>query len=144
MARLLYSLPVRGIRDLLLLRQRTRQIAGLLGFDSPAQGRIAAQAFALACPPDRPRSRCTVAFAVSRSMLIVRVSAPPTPQTLVSGAGQATTFALPITGPKLAGEDIGWAMRELAKITPLDVLAELQRLNADVLGAGAASSVAVA
>ena len=50
MARLLYSLPVRGIRDLLLLRQRTRQIAGLLGFDLPAQGRIAAQAFALACP----------------------------------------------------------------------------------------------
>jgi hypothetical protein len=144
MARLLYSLPVRGIRDLLLLRQRTRQIAGLLGFDSPAQARIAAQAFALACPPDRPRSKCTVAFALSRSLLIVRISAPSTPQALAHGAGQATAFALPSTGPKLAGEDIGWAMRELANITPLDALAELQRLNADVLGTTAASSAAVA
>jgi hypothetical protein len=144
MARLLYSLPVRGIRDLLLLRQRTRQIAGLLGFDSPAQARIAAQAFALACPADRPRSRCTLAFTLSRSMLIVRVAAPATPQTLAQGRGQAIAFALPGTGPKLAGEDIGWAMHELARITPLDALAELHRLNADVLGTSMPSTPAVA
>jgi hypothetical protein len=144
MARLLYSLPVRGVRDLLLLRQRTRQIAGLLGFDLPAQGRIAAQTFALACPANRARARCTVAFALSRSMLIVRVTAPRGPQTLAYGAGQATAFALPSAGPRLAGEDIGWAMRQLANITPLDALGELQRLNADVLGTSIASTTAVA
>jgi hypothetical protein len=140
MARLLYTLPVRGIRDLLLLRQRTRQIAGLLGFDSPAQARVTAQAFALACPPDRPFSRCNITFALSRSMLIVRVTGPRAPRALAQGAGQALAFALPSTGPKLAGEDIGWAMRELAKITPLDAIAELQRLNGDVLGAPARSA----
>lgn len=144
MARLLYTVPVRGIRDLLLLRQRTRQLAGLLGFDSPSQARIAAQTFALACPADRPRSRSTIAFAVSRSMFVVRVSAPAMAQTLPSGAGRAIAFALPTTGPKLLGEDIGWAMRELAKITPLDALGELKRLNADVLGTSPASSAAVA
>jgi hypothetical protein len=73
-------------------------------------------------------------------MLIVRVSAPMPPQTLAHGRGQAIVFALPSTGPKLAGEDIGWAMRELAKITPLDALAELHRLNADVLGTPTVSS----
>jgi hypothetical protein len=77
-------------------------------------------------------------------MLVMRVVAPPTPQAFAQGAGQAIAFALPTTGPKLAGEDIGWAMRELAKIAPLDALAELHRLNADVLSTSAASSASVA
>src|SRR5438093_12557567 len=65
----LLSLLVRGKRDLILLRQRTRQIAALLGYSAQDQVCLAAAVFDLACQIHRRRGRTTWNFSLENRHL---------------------------------------------------------------------------
>jgi hypothetical protein len=65
----LLSLPVRGRRDILLARQRARQLAGLLGYDAATRLGVAAAAFEVAWGAYPARGRSTVVFQIEEGLL---------------------------------------------------------------------------
>src|SRR5271168_4958653 len=71
MSQALFSLPLRNKRDSMIARQRTRQLAGLLGYDIQEQARIAAGVFAVAWQILSLRSPVQLCFHLNNDMLQV-------------------------------------------------------------------------
>jgi hypothetical protein len=137
------TLPLRKKRDVLLARQRARQIAKLLGFDPREQACIAASAFAVASTARQHASGCAVSFQLQGDMLQVipvlgrrRTSGL---ERLLPQLPSATRSLLrlekplPANGPAVNPEDLSWLVEELARLMPLNVFDEIEQQNQELL-----------
>lgn len=122
----LLTLPLRCKRDLVVARQRAGQIAGLLGFERRELAGIAAAVFEIAGQVWRRTRRGRLTFQVSSRSLCVT-------------SDPVTTFSLAVPFPdgvtRLEASDVTFAVRELGDLTPLDLLAEMQQQNLELLRA---------
>jgi hypothetical protein len=121
---------LRGKRDLLRLRQRARQLARALGFAPADQALIAAAAFQLGCSASAQARRCRLTFHLREGKLQAVTS-----QDAPDLARVQLEWVLPGREPSLAPTDLPWAMRELERLTPLDLFEELRQQNLDLLQA---------
>jgi hypothetical protein len=153
----LLTMRVRTRRDVLKARQRARQIAALLGFDVHERTTIAALVFEVACNARGTQGR--IEFQLNRGLLRIfpagtrarssRKNRRP-PQTtwdvrgarrlvhkLREGASQTRVLRLDQRLPErtgtLAHDDLPWMVRQLAKLSPLDVFEEIRLQNQEVL-----------
>lgn len=149
----LLTLKIRSQRDVLMARQRARQVAGVLGYEPREQTFIAAAVFEIARSALRPGGRSTLTFHTDYRALHVRAarSEPPVRKGLsvqisrwlidrllcepgyAAGAVLRLEKPLPKQGPTLSGEDAAWAVQHLTEMTPFDVVAELQQQNREML-----------
>lgn len=116
-------LPVRRKRDVLIARQRTRQVAALLGYEPPEQVLLAAAVFELARQVRRAR-RARLRVEAVRGIL--RIS---------GGPGLRLERPLPPKALGMTLEDTAWAVQQLDELDPLDVFDEMCRLNGELLEA---------
>lgn len=123
MNQLLLDLPLGRKRDLLLARQRARQIVGLLGFDREKQASISATVFEIAsqvCGKKGANLRFQLGgnglqvLALPRSALRLDIPLPP-------------------ASAKMERADLAWAVVALHENTPLDVLEEVRLQNQELL-----------
>ncbi len=121
MNQLLLDLPLTRTRDMLLARQRGRQIAGLLGFPPEQQTRIAAAVFEIAVTT---KHEASLRFQMTDR--VFQVVAVPV-------AALRLEVELPATADKLDRADVTWAVEELDRTTPFDVREELRFLNQELL-----------
>jgi hypothetical protein len=121
MAITIYSIRVRTKLDRLIVRQRVRQIAGLLGYESSARFAIAAAVFEILC---QHRAPCRVRIRQKGDTLRIIVGNRPAPARL--------SFALPEM-PSAAAEDVAWIIREVESVTPINVFEETRLHNREYL-----------
>jgi hypothetical protein len=114
---------VRSGRDLVRVRQRVRQIAGLLGLDSGDQARIAATVFEMTWQTWRLRKRAVLRFQIEGETLQARVLGSP----------YRLEQPLPEHGSSLAGDDWPWVVDQLRQHTPLNLLEEIHLQNQELL-----------
>src|SRR5262249_42106008 len=124
MKQFLLSLPVHGKKDLVLVRQRTRQLAALLGYGTQDQALLAAGVFDLACQMNRRHLRATWQFVVEDGYLRICPA---------DGTARAHIEKRLPENTGLSDEDIVWVAGEMCRLAPLDVFGELQRLNQEFL-----------
>jgi hypothetical protein len=110
-------------RDLVRLRQRVRQIAGLLGLDPSDQARVAATVFEMAWQTWRLRKRAVLRFQIEGEKLEARVVGSP----------YRLEQRLPADGPRLAPDDWSWVIEQLKQRTPLNLLEEIHLQNQEFL-----------
>lgn len=132
MKQILFTHSVNGKRDLVLVRQRARQIGALLGFSAQDQAGLAAGVFALACQVYRRRGRTTWNFSVENRRFRI---GPQTDNAWLPGVGSVGIAKLLPEQAAMSGPDIGWVARELSRLGPVDVFGEMQKLNQELLGA---------
>jgi hypothetical protein len=132
---LLLTVRLRRNRDLLLVRQRARQIARILGFEAADQGQIAAAVFHLAWHAFHHLQQPDLLFRIAGTVLYV------VPECRRLGPGETLDGCLrlerplPKTAESLAAEDAAWALHELLRLTPPNVFDEVQQQNQDLLQA---------
>jgi hypothetical protein len=119
------TLPLRGKRDLLMARQRARQIARALGFDLGEQTSFAAAVFDLAETLFCRGGQRALHFAVAKGVL--RVLSGCTGPALLEKP-------LPEGTPALAAEDLAWIAHQLTRLTPLNLFEEFRQQNQELLG----------
>jgi hypothetical protein len=119
------TLRLRSKRDVLIARQRARQVAGLLGYDRPQQVQIAAATFDLAAAFLRQKGRGVLRFHASAGSL--RVCTEPVMLRLER--------PLPAGVLDMASGDVAWAAGTLDDLTPLDVYEEMVQLNRELVQA---------
>jgi hypothetical protein len=120
------TLSLRRKRDVLIARQRTRQIAGLLGYDGRQQVQIAAAVFDLGVAFLRQRGRGVLRFhadggsfrVATEPVIVLRLERPLPPGVLDMASG-----------------DVAWAAGALDDLTPLSVYEEMVQLNRELLQA---------
>jgi len=125
MNQLLFECPLRRKRDLFLARQRARQIASLLNYDRERQARIAAAVFEVAgqvCG----KSDARVRFQISGDSLHVSV---------LPRSALFLVLPLPADEGKCDRTDLAWAVQELDRFTPLNVVEEARQQNQELLRA---------
>ena len=126
----LHTLALRGKRDVVLARQRARQIAGLLGFSTSEQTCIAAVVFEIACTAYQAGGRSALHFRADDGVFrVVPVCARS------AGAALWLEKPLPADGPALAHDDLEWAVRELARFSRLKLFEEIRQQNQELLHA---------
>jgi hypothetical protein len=131
----LLNQALRRKRDLLRLRQRARQLARALGYAARDQALIAASVFQLGCWALEQGHRCQITFRVADGQLL----AVPVPGKVASSHdaadpnGVQLEWSLPRRDSGLTPVDVVWAMRELERLTPLDLFEEVRQQNADFL-----------
>jgi hypothetical protein len=123
MATLRIRFKVRSGRDLVRVRQRVRQIAGLLGLDPNDQSRIAATVFEMAWETWRIRGRALLRFQIDAERIRARVVGGP----------YRLEHLLPEQASRLAEEDWPWAIDQLNQLTPLNPLEEIHLQNQELL-----------
>jgi hypothetical protein len=125
---MLLNLPLRSRRDLLLIRQRARQIAALLQFEAEDRMCIAAGAFAVAARALRRYGPGRICVQVDKGALHVF----PKAQRL----GDSTlrlVKPLPMTGSRLAVEDMAWLLEQLNRHADRRVFDEIEQQNQEML-----------
>lgn len=128
----LFQVAIVRKRHLLLVRQRARQIARLLGLPPAGQALFAASTFELAFQA-LEYGRATIRFTVQAGRLIVEAIGPGAPATIgrhelsLGGAGQA-----------LASEDVAWTIRRVAQMASFEPFEEIRLQNREALAAWAA------
>jgi len=126
----LYSLRVRCKRDIVVARQRARQIAGLLGFAGHEQTCIAAAVFEIARSAYEVNGAGSLCFDVDEQVFRVCVDSAR-----LSGRGLRLEKPLPSESPALAREDLEWAVRELARFSRFNLFEEIRQQNQELLHA---------
>jgi hypothetical protein len=126
--------------DVLRARQRTRQIAGLLGYAPEQQATLAATVFYLAHQLLVEGGVATLEFAVNDAVFLVQptCSAGRHPELLTLRPPASTLKLqqpLPPRNDALPAVDLAWLARELNQRTPLELFAEIQRQNQELLAA---------
>jgi hypothetical protein len=137
------TLPLRNKRDVLLARQRARQIAKLLGFDPREQACIAAGAFAIARTGMQHAGRRALTFQLEGNLLQIvpvlgrrrHAGLERLLRRLASGTSSELRLEkpLPAQGAAVDRAELAWVVEELAGLTPLDVFAEIERQNQELL-----------
>jgi hypothetical protein len=128
-----WTFPLREKRDVLIVRQRARQIAHLLHFSPLDQACIAAGVFMIADQARRVFSVSEICFGLEDGQLTV--FARPTSESLSKADGPLSKLAkpLPAEAQKQAPEDLGWLIARISDQTPRDLYGELLRQNQEVL-----------
>jgi hypothetical protein len=121
-------MPVRSKRDLLAVRQRTRQLVSLLGFAATEQASIPSAVFDLAWQALCQHGQTRVSIAVEEGKLVIIHDAGVTPSPPVR-----LERALPQRTDAPAADDLLWLVQQLGQRTPLIVFEELARMNQDLL-----------
>ncbi len=121
------QIEVRRPRDLLLARRQARQVARLLGFELREQACVAALVFELARQELSQAGQLTLRFAVAQERLLVFPA-------FTEGAARVEK-PLPRREPAVAHEDLSWVVRELERLSPLDLFEEVQAQNQELLRA---------
>jgi hypothetical protein len=132
---LLLTVRLRRNRDLLLVRQRARQAARILGFEASEQGQIAAAVFHLAWHAFHHLQQPDLVFRIADSVLHVVPEDRRTALGETPGGCLRLERPLPKTAEALAAEDVAWALQELVRLTPPSVFDEVQQQNQDLLQA---------
>ena len=130
MAETLFRVAVGSKHDVVRARQRARQIAGMLGLAPLEQAAVAATVFYLA---DQARTSCvspTLRFAVEDGHLLV---APVEAAPGHAASSLCLRYPLPRRADALPAIDLAWIAGELDERTPLDLFAEMQRQNQELL-----------
>lgn len=127
MKQILLSLQVDGKKDLVLLRQRTRQLAALLGFPAEDQAILATVVFDRACRVYRKRRRTSWIFWVEDRQIRILPSVPLLPDVEIHKRLPEKSL--------LSSVDIQWVMQQICRLTPVDIFGEIQKLNQDMLQA---------
>jgi hypothetical protein len=130
MDKLLLALRLGSKRDVVEARQRARQVAGLLGFDSRDQAALAAGVFSLGCQAYRNRAGTSLLFQVQNRALRVFLGSR---NGAVNGLSQIE-MSLPDQS-FFAEEDIRWMVKELSRRPPPTVFEELEKVNQDLVQA---------
>ena len=136
MGQTLLSLPLRNKRDAMIARQRTRQLAGLLGFDAQEQASISANVFALAWQIVSLRSPVELFFRLEEEKLKVQVQARRKRSSDETSETARSVVCLERFLPgrsKVSVEDLGWAIDHLDQITPTQMYEEVYRINQELL-----------
>ncbi len=123
----LISLVLNDRRDLLGARQRSRQIAGLLGFGPPEQSLLAAEVFALLTQTETLPANGALHFRVAGRFLEIVVEQ--------AAVLRRFRFSVPLPPPAFAMDDLKWMAQELDARTPANLFEELRRLDAEFLQA---------
>lgn len=132
----LITLPLRNKRDTIIARQRARQIAGLLGFDTQQQAGIAAGVFAIAWQVLSMRSPIELSFHLDDGLLRVLARSRRRASDPDRTAAPTSVSCLEKSVPdraKLSFEDLVWAIDRLDEITPALMYEEVYRLNQELL-----------
>src|SRR5262245_18840270 len=125
------TLPVRSCRDLVHVRQRARQVAGLLRFEPHDVVAIAAGAFVVAERAKTILQHATVCFAVVDRHL--RVYARASKSQVLPSELIVLSRPLPHDDRQVAVADITWLIRQVQLLAPTSLRAELARQNLEVL-----------
>jgi hypothetical protein len=128
---------LRRKRDLLRLRQRTRQLARALGFAARDQALIAASVFHLGCCLLNERRHCRVAFHIRDEKLQAQSESgqSASPQDASEAERVRLEWPLPCRPTPLTQADLAWAMQQLERLTPLNLFDEVKQQNLDLLQA---------
>ena len=125
------TLPLRRPQDLLLARQRGRQIAGLLGFDFPERAEVATQVFELARQVFTLSQKCVLHIQLADDVLEIVAR---------SGSDVERAFPalqvrrnLPAQELRIAREDLVFLAGQLARHTPPDLMAEIGLHSQEIL-----------
>jgi hypothetical protein len=129
----LLVLKVRGKRDVVLARERARQVAGLLGFDAVEQACIAAAVFMIACQARERVGQAILQFQVEDGVFCVM----PVPRSPADSGTLPVPLrlekALPQRDGTVALDDLPFVIRQLALHGPQDLFREIQRQNDELL-----------
>lgn len=130
----LITIPVRSKRDLLLARQRARQIAALLHFEPADQACIAAGTFAVAHDALGRVGPCTLSIRLADQSLHVSAGAERPDETGESeNQGLRLVKPLPAMARAFAPEDLAWMLDQLTQHSPFRVFEEIHRQNQEML-----------
>jgi hypothetical protein len=133
----LLVLKLRSKRDVVLARERARQVAGLLGFDPVEQAGIAAAVFAIACQARLGTGSARLQFQVGEGILQVF------PVRQSAKGAEALPLRLRLEKPLPQGEravdlyDLPFVIHQLAMLAPPDLFKEIQRQNDELLAVAA-------
>jgi len=158
MSTLLLSLQLHRGRDVLQARQRTRQIAGLLGFEGLEQTAISALVLSVSLETLSRYGSARLLVAVDGGQLEIRCQAGdssklpfrkapspafvgPLPQFYPGMQAEVDperglrtlTFPLAEKSARVEMADLPWMVQELDRNTPLDPLEELSHWNQEML-----------
>jgi hypothetical protein len=131
-------LPLRRRRDVLLARQRARQVASLLGIDAREQTLLAAAVFEMGNHAVHQFGKAEIRFLLDGDHLQISTAA------VGSTAMWRTLWAeqdslvcirreLPPASLSVDREDLPWLLEELAKVTPAKLFDEVQQQNQELL-----------
>jgi len=126
---------VRCKRDVVLARDRARQVAGLLGFDPLEQACNGAAVFEIASQAREQSSPTALNFKVEGESFQVFPMPPHGPDNAGRPAGLRLEKVLPKKEPAVALEDVAWVVRQLAEQTPPSIFHEIKRQNQELLHA---------
>lgn len=108
------SMSIRRRHDILRVRQRSRQLARLLGVDLKTQLRVTACAFEIAWQLMHRRGHGQIRFELEGNRLHIKPLSRSIPASAIELTGAT----------RLAPEDIVWAIRGLEELTPLSPIEE--------------------
>jgi hypothetical protein len=148
---MLITLPLRTKRDVLLARQRIRQIAALLHFEPHDQVCIAAGAFAVAARALRHSRSAQLHIRIDKQTLNVF---PVVPQDSRAQLANNRSFPsepslrllkrLPQPACDLTPEDLTWLIPQLDRLTSNRLFEEIEKQNEEMLALVHALQVAQA
>jgi hypothetical protein len=127
----LLVLELRRRRDLVLVRQRSRQITRLLGFDPLEQARVCAAVFEVAWQAFHKARPVRLVFQLNETTLQVF----PTGVVPAGGGLPRLERLLPRKELGMTREDVAWAVQELVRLTPANLFEEVWQQNQELLRA---------
>jgi hypothetical protein len=129
-----WTFSLRANRDVLVVRQRARQVAHLLHFSPLEQACIAAGVFMIADQARRAYSASEICFGLEDRQLTVCARPLPGERPLKTEAALLKLAKpLPEAAQKESPEDLGWLIARINDQTPPDLYGELLKQNQDVL-----------
>lgn len=132
-----FSLEIGRKRDVMVARQRTRQIARLLGFECSDEAALAATVFALARNCLAQSGAVTLHFRLRRNMLqVVPELADPASIPFEASARWSTWRVekpLPHNDAAMTVEDLAWSLQTMSEFAPVNVFDEIAQHNDDLL-----------
>jgi hypothetical protein len=140
---ILCTLSLHSKRDVLLVRQRARQIARLFGYEAHEQACIAAGAFAVAAQALRQCTSGSLRIQIENKSLLVlpipfeaglapneKTQSPPCP----SDSTLRLVKPLPMAAAEFPIEDLTWLARQLDEQARFTLFEEIQHQNQEMLG----------
>lgn len=117
------SMSIRRRNDILRVRQRSRQLARLLGVDLKTQLRLTACAFEIGWQLLHRRGQGQIRFELDGNRLHIKPMSRSIPCSVIA-----------LEGPlRLTPEDIVWAIRGLSELTPLCPIEEMRLHDQELL-----------
>lgn len=132
----LQTLPLRSKRDVVVARQRARQIAALLGFDLQEQACIAAGTFTVASAAVRQGPSSQLCIAIEDKALRVFSRGRPCSDSVVPASSHGATILikrLPVATGELAAEDVSWVIEQLDQQKYFNLFEEMEHQNQEML-----------